>query len=174
MNNTRTPTKPGHICVGIIRAAHSLKGEVLIKAFTDDPLDITAYGTPVTQADQPFHLTNLRLHKGDVLAQPKGVADRSAAERLIGTALFVPEDALPSLNDGEFYLDEIHGWPVEYADGRPFGICLRAFDNGANFVVVVEVKGKEVLLPLAEDYISVNTAENKFIVTEAAEAFVNL
>lgn len=174
MNNARTPTKPGHICVGVVRGAHSLKGEVLIKAFTENPLDITAYGTPVTQSGQPFVLINLRIHKEDVLAQPKGVTDRTAAERLIGTALFVPEEALPEAADNEFYLDEIHSWPVEYADGRPFGTCLRAFDNGANFVVVVEVKGKEVLLPLSDDFITVNTAEQKFIVTPDAEAFVNL
>jgi 16S rRNA processing protein RimM len=174
MNNTRTPTKPGHICVGVVRAAHSLKGEVIIKAFTHDPLDITAYGTPVTQSGQPFPLLNPRLHKDDVLAQPKGITDRTAAERLIGTALFVPEDALPELDDGEFYLDEVHGWPVEYTDGRPFGTCLRVFHNGAHEVVVVEVQGKEVLLPLAEDYIIADTSEQKFIVTEAAEAFISL
>lgn len=174
MNNTRTPTKPGHICVGVIRAAHSLKGEVIIKAFTHDPLNIIAYGTPVTQSGQPFPLLNPRLHKDDVLAQPQGVTDRSTAERLIGTALFVPEEALPELNDGEFYLDEVHGWPVEYGDGRPFGTCLRVFDNGAHHVVVVDVAGKEVLLPLADDYIIADTAEQKFIVTPDAEAFVNL
>lgn len=174
MNNAHTPTKPGHICVGVIRAAHSLKGEVLIKAFTADPLDIVAYGTPVTQNGQSFHLTNLRIHKEDVLAQPQGVTDRTTAERLIGTALFIPEDALPALDDGEFYLDEVHGWPVEYADGRPFGTCLRVFDNGANHVVVVDVQGKEVLLPLADDYIIADTSEQKFIVTPDAEAFVNL
>ena len=174
MNNTRTPTKPGHICVGVVRAAHSLKGEVLIKSFTAEPLDITAYGTPVTQSGQPFPLNNPRLHKDDVLAHPKGVHDRTAAEHLIGTALFVPEDALPEADDDEFYLDEVQNWPVEYADGRPFGTCLRVFDNGAHFVVVVDVKGKEVLLPLADDFIIVNTSEQKFIATENAEAFINL
>lgn len=174
MNNTRTPTKPGHICVGVIRAAHGLKGEVVVKAFTADPLDITAYGTPVTQADQPFPLSHLRLHKGDVIAVPKNVPDRTAAERLIGTALFVPTDALPEADDDEFYLDDVVNWPVENQDGSAFGTCLRVFDNGAHFVVVVEVKGKEVLLPLADDFIAVDTKAKKFIATPDAEAFVNL
>lgn len=174
MNNTHTPTKPGHFCVGVVRAAHGLKGEVVIKAFIADPMNIAAYGTPVTMAGQPFPLRGLRLHKGDVIAQPTHTADRTTAERLIGTALFVPADALPEADDDEFYLDDVVGWPVENPDGSLWGTCLRVFDNGAHDVVVVEVKGKEVLLPLADDFITADTAAQKFIVTEAANDFINL
>src|SRR3990167_8166142 len=89
----RTPSSgaaAARVCVGAIAAAHGIKGEVKIKTFTAEPLNIAAYG-PVTDETgaRSFQLSHVRAPGGAagdsvVIARLDGVTDRNAAEALRG------------------------------------------------------------------------------------------
>ena len=71
------------ILLGKIVAAHGLKGEVKIKSFTADPLDIAAYGMVTVPDGRRFHLERPRVQGDTVIAGIRGISDRNAAEALM-------------------------------------------------------------------------------------------
>ncbi len=123
----------GRICVGMITAAHGVRGLVRVKPFTADPAGVTAYG-PV--GDEPgrrrFALTLLNRHKDQWLARIDGVEDRNAAEALRGTGLFVDRSALPPPEDeDEFYHTDLIGLAAVSPDGGRLGRVRAVHDFGA-------------------------------------------
>lgn len=71
-----------------------------------------------------------------------GVADRDRAEALRGYQVWVPRDALPALDEGEFYLDDTLGLPVRRVLGdsrtQQLGVVAGVTSNGAQDLLEVE------------------------------------
>ena len=89
-------TNSNRLLMGVIGAAHGIKGEVRITPYTQDLEAIGAYGPLDT--DRPglvITIANLRVQKNVVVARIKGVADRNAAELLNGVSLFIDRSRLP-------------------------------------------------------------------------------
>ncbi len=132
------------ICVGVIGAARGLKGEVRVKSFTAEPADIGAYGVLTDEAGKrDFGLRVIGRHKGQVVARIEGVADRTAAEALNGTRLFISRERLPKLEADEFYLADLVGLAARTEDGEPYGRVVLAEDYGAGPVLELELAGAE-------------------------------
>ena len=77
-------------------AAHGTAGEVRLWPFTTRPEDVASYG-PLQTIDgtRVFEIASLRPAKDRMVARLKGVTDRSAAEQLCNTDLYVPRERLP-------------------------------------------------------------------------------
>jgi 16S rRNA processing protein RimM len=112
-----------------------VRGLVKITSHTADPADLTAYG-PLSDAEGRCYA----LHwKADGVAEISrivdGVAvkvtDRSAAEKLTNTGLFIDRSALPPANEEEYYLADLIGLSVADPAGRPLGIVAVVHDYGA-------------------------------------------
>ena len=102
------------VLLGAVIAAHGIKGEVKVKTFTEAPENLDAYGALTTDDGRRLEVASLRPTKGDeAVARFKGIADRNAAESLKGQALYVPRDALPEPEPGEFYLADLIGLKAE-------------------------------------------------------------
>src|SRR5690554_2032509 len=116
-------SKTNRILLGQIGAAHGIKGHVRIAAHTQDPLAIGSYGP--LETDRPgltVTLSKLRLHKNVVVAQIKGIADRTAAENLNGVNLFIDRDKLPPPEDeDDFYHADLIGLEARLDTGVTIG-----------------------------------------------------
>jgi 16S rRNA processing protein RimM len=135
--------------LGVIIGAHGIKGGVKIKSFTENPLDVGAYG-PLTSLDgREFELVKRKLANDDVvIASLKGVTDRNTSETLKGIELFIDREKLPKLPDGEFYVSELMGRNA--LNGiTPFGtICgIQNFGAG-DLLEVKQKKGEPLLVPM--------------------------
>lgn len=124
------------VCVGAIVGAHGVRGQVRVKSFTDDPLDVAAYG-PVEDEDRTrrFKLKVMGEAKGLVIAKLDGVDDRDAAEALRGTRLYVSRDKLPETDEDEFLYSDLVGLRAETADGSVVGTVRGVADFGAGEVL---------------------------------------
>src|SRR3954467_9729742 len=92
------------VCVAQIGAAHGVRGEVRLKAFTEDPLSVTRYGALESEdGKRRFQIEAVRPAKGMLVARLKGVTDRDAAEALTNIRLYVAREKLPQPEAGEFY-----------------------------------------------------------------------
>ncbi len=137
------------ICVGVIGAPHGVRGEVRLKSFTADPEDIVAYGQLTDETgNRQFALTLTGWAKGMLVARIKGVGDRSTAEALKGTELYVDRALLPELEEEEYYHADLIGLEVEDVEGRPQG-KVKTLDNfGAGDVMEVELTdGTSLVVP---------------------------
>lgn len=134
------------ICVGAIAGAFGVNGEVRLKSFTAEPVDIANYG-PLTTEDgtRAFTVKLTRPIAGGLGARLTGVVTREDAEALKGVTLWAPRDALPSLPDDEFYHTDLIGLEVVDTGGQVLGRVRAIFDHGAGDILEV-VGGKTVLL----------------------------
>lgn len=162
------------ICLGAIATAHGVRGLVKVKSFTERPEDIAAYG-PLTDAagGRTFRLTLKGRAGGLLLAAIEGIDDRTAAERLRGTALFVPRAALPESEEA-FYWSDLEGLAVEDRAGQALGRVEAVLDYGAGPVLQIRLAaGGELLLPFAERFVpTVDLAGGRLVVEPPEEVIV--
>jgi len=127
------------VLVGRIGAAHGIRGEVRIQSFCADPLDIAAYGPLYTdRSDSVIRLASARRQKDMVIARIEGVTDRTAAERLNGTGLFVPRDRLPATDgDDDFYIADLIGLEARLPEGQRLGSIASIENYGAGDIIEI-------------------------------------
>ena len=125
--------------LGVIVGVRGIKGEVRIKSFTEVPEDIAAYG-PLYDEDgaRRFDLRVTGLHKGMVIGRIEGVRDRTAAEALKRTALFVDRSQLPPPEEDEFYHSDLEGLKAVGVGGEELGVVRGVFDFGAGPILEID------------------------------------
>lgn len=132
------------ILLGVIYAAHGVRGCVKIKTFTHDPSDIAAYG-PLTDGSESLKVSVMSVIKnGCVIAKVSGIDDRCSAEALKNKKLYVSSSCLPKLKNDEFYKDELIGLSVKLPDDTIFGIVTEVFNFGSGDIVEISTpQGKK-------------------------------
>lgn len=144
---------PHRSCLGVITGTRGIRGEVRIRTFTERAEDIAAYG-PLTDETgaRSFTLVDLRPIKGGIAARVEGIQDRTAAEALKGTQLYVARDALPDSEGDEFYHTDLLGMRVVTVNGEEFGRVLAVHDFGAGDVLEIErMDGPPLVVPFTRD-----------------------
>ena len=130
------------VTLAAVTGAHGVTGEVRLKLFGE--------GVDALKRYRAFNDSTLTLQKlrddgkGGAIARFAEVADRTAAEKLRGTALTVPRNALPALADGEYYHADLIGLPAISTTGEALGECIAVDNYGAGDVL-------EIRRPAGED-----------------------
>ncbi|OYW55826.1 MAG: hypothetical protein B7Y80_04365 [Hyphomicrobium sp. 32-62-53] len=142
------------ILLGEIGAAHGIKGEVSIRTFTEDPADIAAYGPLSDKAGKrTFKIAGLRVTAKAVIARLQGVDDRTAAEKLRNTGLYVKRGQLPDLEPGEYYYEDLAGLTAVDAQGSVLGTVAGVVNYGAGDLVEISRPGERetLLVPFTKE-----------------------
>ena len=164
------------ICVARIGAAHGIRGEMRLWPFTADPLAVAAYG-PLESADGVrFEIESLRPGKGFLVVRLKGIADRSAAERLNNAELFVPRERLPEPDaDGEYYHADLIGLAAVDAGGTALGTVVAVQNFGAGDLIEIQPPGggETVLLPFTATVVPVVDIAGGRLVVHAPEGLLD-
>ena len=79
-----------------------------------------------------------------------GVDSLASADRLAGLDVFVTEEMLRPAEEGHFYIFQLIGCQVLTLEGERIGPVVDVFSAGQTDSLVVERKGKEVLIPFHE------------------------
>jgi 16S rRNA processing protein RimM len=128
------------IVLAVVTGAHGIAGEVRLKVFGED-----------VGAHRAFNggaLTLTKLRDGTI-ARFAEVTDRTAAEALRGTYLTVPRDALPPLDDGEYYHADLLGLAVVSTAGEAVGTVVAVENFGAGDVVEIRRDtGRTFMVPI--------------------------
>jgi len=145
------------ICLGVIVAAHGVRGLVKIKSFTADPEDLTAYGPLQDESGtRRFEIELAGRVKDLLLGHVAGVADRDAAAALKGTRLYVDRAALPEPEEETFYHADLVGLRVEDENGASLGCVVAVQNFGAGDLIEVQPeKGATRLLPFTRAVVPV-------------------
>jgi 16S rRNA processing protein RimM len=93
----------------------------------------------------------------------EGVADRSAAERLVGAEVLAPRDALGEAGEDRHYWADLEGLPVVTVAGEEVGKVTGLYETGGVDVLVVTGEKGEKLVPLAP-YVEVDLAAKRIVV----------
>jgi 16S rRNA processing protein RimM len=136
------------ICVAQIGAAHGVRGEVRLWSFTEDPMAVASYGALESEdGRQRFTIEALRPAKDHFVVRLAGVSDRTAAEQLTNTKLYVPRDRLPPVEGDEtFYHADLIGLAAVTPDGTPLGTVTAIHNFGAGDLIEIKPDSGEALL----------------------------
>lgn len=150
------------VLLGRIVAAHGLRGEVKILAFTETPENIAAYGLLNDGRGREFRIDELRPQKGEaVIARLAGVTDRTAAEKLRGTELYVSRDCLPVPDEEEWYYSDLVGLQAVTPDGGAFGEVVSVQNFGAGDLLELRVPAERQTVFLAFTHANVPAVDIK-------------
>jgi 16S rRNA processing protein RimM len=160
----------GRVCVARIGAAHGTRGEVKLWPFTAAPEAVGDYG-PLETADgtRAFEIEALRPAKEFFVARLKGVTDRTAAERLRNTDLYVPRERLPAPDPDEFYHADLIGLAVQDAAGRAFGTVVAVHNFGAGDLLEIAPAGggETMMLPFTAAIVPVIEIAHRRVIVNA-------
>ncbi len=166
---------PAWVSVGVIVAAHGIKGEVKLKSFTANPKDIGSFGPLQSAIGQQFEITRLKPAGQDFIATLKGVTDRNQSELLRNIELFVPRDRLSPLKDSETYAHDLMGSDVALEDGTLLGKLVAMPNYGAGDLLEVEVAGSSetVLIPFTSAFVPQNDFTSGKITVVLPEGYLD-
>jgi len=147
------------ILLAAVIGAQGLKGAVKAKIFTADPDALARYGVLHDAKGRTYEITAFRTFKQGEVGKPgeavmsfKGIDDRTAAEALKGTELFVSRAALPVPDEDEFYHADLVGLEAFDSEGRLVGKVSAIHNFGAGDVIAI-ARGEddEVLLAFTRE-----------------------
>lgn len=123
-----------------ITGAHGIHGEVRLKLLGESVEALSHHKTLHAKGtDRTFTLKKVRSdNKGGAVARLAEATNRVEAERLRGTVLTVSREALPSLEEGEYYHADLIGLTVVTETGEPVGTVIDVQNYGASDIVEIE------------------------------------
>lgn len=134
------------VTLAVIIGAHGVAGEVRLKLFAESVDSLKAHKS---FNDGALTLKFVRPGNNGAIARFAEIPDRTTAERLRGTELSVPRDALPPLEPGEYYHADLIGLPCISTDGEDLGLCVAVENFGAGDVIEIERPGgKRFMVPM--------------------------
>lgn len=168
-------TPRDQVLVGVIVGAHGIKGEVKLKSFTSDPLNIGRYGPLQSSSGKPFEITKLKAAKDDFIASLKNVSDRNEAEALKGVELFVAREKLPKLKTHEAYAHDLMGLDVVLENGTALGKLVGMPNYGAGDLLEVAIEGSSetVLIPFTNAFVPQEDFTSGKIIVNLPEGYLD-
>ena len=140
------------ICLGAVASPHGVRGLVRVKAFTDQPEDIAAYGAVTFEDGRKFDLTVKGMIKGMVMTAFSGVTSRDQADAIKGERFYVDRSSLPETDGDDIYHADLVGADVVDPQQGVMGKVLGVFDFGAGEMLEIKPpKGKPVMVPFHGD-----------------------
>src|SRR5689334_12802864 len=154
---TQPPSPDNTILIGQIVAAFGVRGQVKMKAITDQIEHLrrrirTLYIGPKLQEHK---LKGLIEHKpGLLILSLADVTTREQAEELRGQDVAILEAQAAPLEEGEYFIHQLYGLAVFSDQGEAIGTVREVLETGANDVLVVARPGKsEGLIPMIHDVV---------------------
>lgn len=150
------------VTLGKVGAVYGIKGWLKIHSFTDDQeaiLDYFPWSLKLGNKIQSVDITDWRKHNNGLVVKVAGIDDRDIAQKLVGSEIFVNEDALSDLPEGEYYWRDLIGMTVVTDKGYDLGQVSDIMETGANDVLVVKANlkdgfgKKERLIPYLMDQV---------------------
>jgi 16S rRNA processing protein RimM len=188
------------LLIGYIAGAFGVRGQVRLKAITDQPDHLkhhvqtvylgTGARTPAPRAQSPhppreappplpplptaYRLLDVSFHKPGLLVLTlQGVTTRDEAEDLRASEVFIHQDDAAPLEEDEYYLHDLAHLRVETTEGDDVGHVREVLQTGAHEVLVVARPGQpDALIPLIREVVKQLDIPGGRVVIQAMEGLL--
>lgn len=156
------------IKVAQIINTHGLKGECKLYLVTDDPQHRFEKGRVLHLEDgRTLTVVRYREQKDFGYCYFEGIDSIEKAEQLKTKNLFIAQDDLPELEEGQYYYHELMNCTVYNEEKENLGEVVDILEAGANLVLRVKSKNTSFLLPFVPAFIvDVNKDTHEIIIRE--------
>ena len=178
------------INIGKIGSSVGLRGEVRVTLYAQDSGNLKEGKVLLlknTEKTLEAKCTGVRHQKDRPVIKLEGIADRNAADELRGMEVFIHEDQLEELPEGEHYVRDIIGYKVIDLAGRTeIGRLSDVIQNTAQSILEVERpagtygsaddeakrRPDTVLIPAVDAFLKRIDDDNKVIEVELIPGFI--
>jgi len=164
--------------LGKIVTKYSFKGEVVIKLDTDEPelyKNMESVYVEFGSNLVPFFIEKSSLHKGNQLrVKFEDVYSEEEADSILKCGIYLPLDLLPKLEGDKFYFHEVIGFKIIDAIFGEVGEIVHINDKAAQPLFEIDRKGKEIFIPMIDDFIKEVDRTKKQIHVETPEGLIDL
>ncbi|MDX8553684.1 ribosome maturation factor RimM [Tenacibaculum sp. 1B UA] len=164
--------------LGKIVKKHSFKGEVIIKLDTDEPdlyENLESVFVDLGNNLIPFFIEKSTLSKATMFrVKFEDVNTEADAEAILRSEVYLPLDLLPKLSGNKFYYHEVIGFTVVDTSFGEVGEIVSINDSSAQPLFEIDREGKEIFIPMIDDFIKKVDRENKTIEVETPEGLIDL
>lgn len=146
-----------YLKIGVITAAHGVKGEVKVFPTTDDALRFkklkNVYISRHKDERLLIKIEGTKVNGPFAVLKLEGIDDRDEAEKYRKSELYIDREHAAPLGENEYYIGDLIDMEVYLAeDETRFGTIKDVMQTGANDVYVIEsLSHGEVLLPAIKD-----------------------
>ena len=160
------------ILIGKITSAVGLKGEVKVYNYSDSA-EIYRNTETLYVEDEPKKVQHVRTQQNMVVLKLEGIENRDEAEKARSKEIFVNEDDLPELPEGQFYIKDLLGMEVVDEEIGVIGTVRDVIQNTAQDIFdVITPQGKQVLIPKVPEFVIDIDAEKKTITVKLIEGML--
>jgi len=149
------------LIIGAIVKPQGIKGEVKVKALTDNPQELEEY-KEVYIGGERQKILNIKIVGSEVFYVIKGIADRNAAELLRGKLIEIDRNEAMPLEEGRYYVIDVIGCKVITDTGKEIGIVKEINSISTDIYTVISDKG-EVRFPFVKDLLIKMDIKNKIM-----------
>ncbi len=135
------------INVGHVSTPYGVKGWVWVHSLTDPITNLFGYQPWYLKTREGFRAVKVlewREQGKGVVAQLDISPDRNAAELLRNLEIWARKDALPELEEGDYYWSDLIDLSVRTQDGQLLGTVHSLMETGANDVLVVQASAGSI------------------------------
>ncbi|MCU0452479.1 MAG: ribosome maturation factor RimM [Bacteroidetes bacterium] len=171
---TREPNvSSGLTAVAKILTTVGLKGDLKVELLCSGPdrldrLSAVAVG-PDPASTVAYRFQGVRVQTNGIMVRLAEIADRTAAERLRGQFIFVPDAEAEPPQEGSVRVDDLIGFTVVDQDGRERGVVREVYAMPVYDLWGVWTGSKEVLIPAVAAWIDRLDRERRLVVLASIE-----
>jgi len=169
-----------YIQIGFTKKTHGISGEV--KVIVEEPyedlfLDADRVFLEIKGVKQPFFIKSIR-GGGDLIVLFEDVANREEALALQSRAVFLPEEEVPQdlqeMPDDELEYGRIVGYQLQDQFLGDIGLVQEVIAMPQQEMAVVVWNGREVLVPLNEQFVVSLDDRTKKVLVNLPEGLLSL
>lgn len=185
MKKTEDPNEK--VLIGKVGSPVGIRGEFRITLYSQDSGNLKEgkvlllkhagkTGAPAGSAVRELEVkcTGVRLQKDRPVIRLEGITDRNMADELRGMEIYIREDQLEELPEGQHYVRDIIGYKVrDLASGTDVGVLKDVIQNTAQSILDVEsAEGRQVLIPAVDAFLKRIDDDNEVIEVELIPGFI--
>lgn len=135
-----------HVLIGVIIAAHGIKGQVKIKFFIDNTENLSNYNF-TDHKGNAIKINNISFKNSDtIICNINNINDRNIAEEFIKTKIFITRDQLPDTKKNEFYIRDLIGLSVIDETNNKIGVVTNLYNFGAGDIIEFKNLENKIIL----------------------------
>lgn len=162
--------------VGKIVGCFGIKGYVKVQSFTRSSerfhnIRKVMIGTSAEESTERM-IEAAKPGRSHILVKFQGMNDRSSAENVIGSIIFVDESEVQPLHEGSYFIHEIIGCSVYSPDETPLGVVEDVYRTPAQDLWVIRYHGTLHMIPAVKEFVKNVDVQNKKIIIEMIEGLI--
>ena len=163
--------------LGKVTRTHGLQGNLVLKLDTDQPefyKKLEGIFIEINGLLVPFFVDKQQYLKSDTKLISFKNSTPQLLEQVVGRDVYLPLESLPLLSGKSFYYHEVVGYRLIDTEGRIFGVVQSVNDQTAQHYFLLDLEGKQVIVPIIKDWIKDVNREEKIITMELPEGLLEV